>query len=159
MEKEIWKDIKGYEGIYKISSLGRIINVKKDTFKEPNIGSHGYLKINLYNKGVEKTRTIHSLLAEHFLNHNPNGHKIVVDHIDNNPLNNDLKNLQLITNRENTAKEKRGKSDFTGVHFDFSSNKWMSRIFINGKRKYLGLFETEYQAHLAYQKELESLSK
>ena len=47
---------------------------------------------------------------------------------------------------------------YVGVCFHKSSNTWFSRILIDGKRKFLGAFENEYDAHLAYQKELNNLT-
>ena len=53
-----------------------------------------------------------------FFGHVPGGYKIVVDHIDNNRLNNHVSNLQLITQRENSSKDrKNGTSQYTGVVF------------------------------------------
>ena len=50
------------------------------------------------------------------------------------------------------------KSNFTskhkGVYFNKASNKWVSRVRVNGKQKYLGIFKTELEAHHAYQKAL-----
>jgi hypothetical protein len=63
--------------------------------------------------------------------------------------------LQLITNRENSSKDKKnGTSQYTGVSWNKSRNKWRVYININNKNKYLGLFTDEYEAHLVYQKAL-----
>lgn len=78
-----------------------------------------------------------------------------VDHIDNNPLNNNVTNLRVITKRENSSKDRKGISKYTGVTFNKKSNKWRSQIWINGKNKTLGSFDDELEAHRAYQKELQ----
>ena len=99
-QEEIWKDVPGYEGLYQASNLGRIksdIKIKNQTKSK----SKKYLMVYLYKQNVKKTIAVHQLIAMTFLNHTPCGHKIVVDHIDNNHLNNKLINLQLITHREN----------------------------------------------------------
>ena len=84
----------------------------------------------------------------------------MVDHRDNNPLNNDLSNLQIITNRENIVKNnKKGISSFVGVSFRSERKRnWMSRIQVNGKRKTLGYFDTELKAAEAYQTALKEIS-
>jgi hypothetical protein len=91
-----------------------------------------------------------------FLNHKPDGtNKIVVDHINNIKTDNRLVNLQLISQRENTSKDKKnGTSQYTGVCWKKSKNKFEAQININNKYKYLGLFTDEYEAHLAYEKAL-----
>ena len=108
--KEIYKDIYGYEGLYQISSLGGVRSLDrkvhwKDTFiksegvkLKPYLTGKGYLTVRLYKNKTKKDFVVHKLVAITFLNHKPNGMKIVVDHIDNNKLNNNVKNLQLISN-------------------------------------------------------------
>ena len=93
-----------------------------------------------------------------FLNHKPCGHKIVVDHINNNKENDKLYNLQLISNRENTVKDiKGGTSKYTGVCWNKRQCKWQSAIQINGKGKHLGYFKSEKKASQAYQNELKKI--
>jgi hypothetical protein len=156
--EEIWKDIPVYEGIYQVSNLGRIKSLKfgKEKILNGWIRRDGYIAVNLmYNK--RKTYRLHQLIAITFLNHKPNGHKIVVDHIDNNKLNNRLDNLQLVSQRFNSSKDRKGSSKYTGVSWNKKRKKYESQIVINNKRKYLGLFENEYDAHLAYQNKLLTL--
>lgn len=173
MEKEIWKDIPGYEGLYQVSSLGRVKSLDRvvphgrfGEFKlkgrvlKPSATTKGYLSLDLCKYGMIKTITVHKLAAMAFLNHEPCGMKEVVDHIDNNPLNNRVDNLQLITSRENVSKDKTGgTSQYVGVSWDKNAKKWKASIRINGKLKHLGLFTDEYEAHLAYQKKLNEISK
>ena len=141
--EEIWKDYKGY----KISNLGRLENSRGIVNGSPN--KDGYLKVTIN----YKTRTIHQLVAECFLNHIPCGHKIVVDHIDNNKLNNRVDNLQLISARLNTSKDK--GTEFTGVQKN--GNKFKSLIRFNGKNVFLGTFNTSEEASKSYQKALQSI--
>ena len=101
---------------------------------------------------------MHILVAMAFLGHKPDGHKIVVDHINGDKLNNRLENLQLITNRENVSKDRNGcSSKFVGVHWDKSTSKWKAHIAIEGKQKHLGRFSNELQAAEAYQLELNKI--
>jgi hypothetical protein len=165
--KEIWKDIPEYEGLYQISNLGRIKSldrtvegiIKKYSYKskilKAGTTTQGHLHVNLYKDKKSKSRTIHQLVAIVFLNHIPSGFNIVIDHIDNDKNNNCIDNLQLITQRENLSKDKKNKSSkYTGVIWHNFHQKWTASIRIGKSRKYLGYYADEYDAHLAYQKEL-----
>lgn len=156
---EVWKDIPNFEGFYKVSSLGNVISINfRKTKKKRILKKHkridGRKFVHLCKNGVRySNKVISVLVAITFLNHKPCGHKIVVDHIDNNPLNDRLYNLQLITHRQNTSKDKKGFSKYTGVYF--FRNKWVGMIRIKGKKKYLGRYKTELEAANAYKKALE----
>lgn len=159
---EVWKYISGYEGLYQVSNLGNVKSFaknKKGKLMIPQIDGSGYLKVNLTKNKIGKPNRVHKLVAIAFLNHKPNGTmKIVVDHIDNNPLNNKLENLQLISQRENSTKNiKRGKSKYIGVYWHKQRSKWGARIMINKNYKSLGLFKTELEAHNAYQNKLSEI--
>src|SRR5690554_5553856 len=164
---EVWKDIKGYEGLYQVSDLGRVkslerkvkrlkstISVREKILK-PAPNSSGYLTVSLWKNNKGKTFRIHYLVAIAFLNHKPKGYELVIDHIDENKKNNNLSNLRLVTNRFNTTRNlKNTSSKYVGVHWHKSYEKWQSLITINGKQIYLGRYDNEYDAHLTYQKAL-----
>ena len=169
--KEAYKSIKGYEGLYEVSNLGNVKSlerqgkhskggkmiIKEKILTNSNNGN-GYFKVHLTINNKTKKIYIHQLVAMAFLNHTPNGVKNIVDHIDNNSKNNNLNNLQLITQRENSSKDKINKtSKYTGVHWLKKRNKWQASIRINGSKVYLGSFSDESLAHDAYQKELKKL--
>jgi hypothetical protein len=157
---EIFKDIPDYEGIYQVSNLGNVKSLKngKEKILWKNKKVSGYYCVGLSKNNTRKFFKTHQLVAIAFLGHKPDGHKLVVDHIDNDRLNNRLDNLQLISQRKNTSKDRKGTSKYTGVYWHKNRNKWRAEIKISGKRKYLGLFETEYHAHLAYQNALKQLT-
>jgi len=167
---EIWKDIKGYKGVYQASNLGNVRSL--DRFVKHYSGSNriykgktlkGYLKadgysvVRLSNKGIVKNFTIHQLVAMAFLNHKPNGHKLVVDHIDNNKLNNRLDNLQIISQRLNVSRYKKGVSKYTGVCWNKNAKKWAASIKIKGVKKHLGYFDCEIEASKAYKNKLKMI--
>jgi hypothetical protein len=159
MKKEIWKDIPNYEGLYQVSNLGRVKSVKENNnrLKKPNSSGRGYFSVILYKNNKHKTFLVHRLVAFAFLNykHTPG---FVVDHINNNPLDNRLENLQVITIRENSSKDRKNcSSKYTGVCFDKRDKLYNSSIRINGKKMHLGCFKNEYDAHLAYQKKLKEI--
>jgi len=161
-EIEIWKDIPNYEG-YQVSNLGRVKSFKrgKETLLKPSINTHGYFVVYFYKNGKQKTFKIHKLVAIAFHGHVPDGtHKVCVDHIDNNPLNNHVDNLQLISARENCSKDRNGYlSSFIGITWDKITRKWLARIMFNGRCIHLGYFELEIDAANAYQKALKELNE
>lgn len=171
MNCEIIEEIPGYEGVYSISSYGYVISEEKvvsngngfRTIRERVLkgskGSHGYLMVALSINGNVKKYTIHQLMAITFLSHTPNSYKgFVVDHIDNNKLNNSLDNLQLTTVRHNTSKDKKNvTSKYTGVSWWSKPQKWIAQMRDNGERVYLGAFNKEIDAHNAYQKHLKTI--
>jgi len=152
--QEVWKDVKNYEGLYQVSNLGR---VKRNNRILKQVINNNYYTVNLSKRNNSKTNQIHRMVAVAFLNHTPCGHKIVVDHIDGNPLNNILDNLQLITHRDNVIKGRTTDgttSKYIGVSWHKSRKKWQSQIRIGGKQIYLGLFDCELKARLAYVKRM-----
>ena len=157
---EEFRDIKGYEGLYQVSDLGNVksIGKVKERILKPNKGNSGYLKVGLSKKGKVKTKNIHKLVAESFLNHIPSGFKLVVDHRNNIKTDNKLENLQLVTARENLSKDRKGgTSNYIGVEWNKKRSKWRAHIRINGKSKFLGSFTDELKAAEAYQTALKEL--
>ena len=154
-QQEEFRPVPGYEGYYEVSNFGNVKSLTNDKILKPCLDGRGYYKVTLSKDGKTKTIRIHILVATAFLGHKPDGYKIVVDHIDNNKLNNNLTNLQLITHRENISKDKKnGTSKYKGVYLEKNANKWRSQILIDSKKKHLGLFTSEEEAHEAYQKAL-----
>lgn len=162
---EFWKAIPGYEGIYEVSDLGRVKSLGNNESRKEKIlkfsnNRKGYCKLNLFKHANSKTYQAHQLVAMAFLNHIPSKSKNVVDHINNIKTDNRLENLQIITQRENTSKDKKNKtSKYTGVYWCKNKNKWRSTIYISNKQIHLGYFKDEYKAHLAYEKALNEMTK
>lgn len=130
---------------YKVSNYGYVIGAKGNKLK-PFIdkSNRSIVKIS------SKNRYIHQIIAETFLNHTPCGHEIVVDHIDNNPQNNNVKNLQLISHRENCSKDKKNKtSKYRGVSLT-KDGRWRTNVCLGSKVHYLGSYRTEEDAYIAY---------
>jgi hypothetical protein len=152
---EIWKDVKGYEGCYEVSTLGNVKGVKRGRLRVPVISNYGYLRLNLSINNIKKIHSIHQLVAVAFLNHTPNGNTLVVDHINNIKTDNRLSNLQIITNRQNVSKDMKNKTSiYTGVSIYKKTNRWKAQIVVNRVKKHLGYFTNEIDASNAYQKAL-----
>lgn len=96
------KDVKGYEGIYGITSCGKVWSYRRQKFLEPYITKNGYLLVKLYKNGKCKPFSVHRLVAEAYI---PNPDNLPqVDHIDENKTHNYINNLQWITGRDNCRK-------------------------------------------------------
>ena len=97
--KEIWKDIKDYEGLYQVSNLGRVKRITTGRVLKPLKHANGYLMVKLSKNSIVYTKTVHRLVAEAFIP-NPE-HKSEINHIDENKTNNSLDNLEWMTRKEN----------------------------------------------------------
>lgn len=96
------KDIKNYEGLYAVTSCGKVWSYKRQKFLKPASDKKGYFKVVLYKNGKCKNYKIHRLVAEAYI---PNPDNLPqVDHIDNDKTHNYINNLQWITNRNNVRK-------------------------------------------------------
>ena len=155
------KNIKTFEGLYQVSETG-IIKALERKVKMPNGGikiikEHypklsetlkGYLKVMLTDKnGIRKGRFVHRLVASHFIYES----KLQVNHKDKDKQNNNVDNLEYVTNRQNvihSIDKTKTSSKYTGV--TKQRNKWQCQKMINGKRTYLGLFDTPEQARDKY---------
>lgn len=99
--QEIWKDIENYEGLYQVSNLGKVKNVKTQKILKNYTSKQdrGYLKVSLYSNSKAKNFKIHRLVAKAFI---PNQYNYPqVNHIDGNKQNNCVKNLEWCNNSHN----------------------------------------------------------
>lgn len=125
MNNEIWKDIKGYEGLYQVSNLGNVRSLnrfvydfnsssKNKRFKKGKLlkvkqTGKLYLSAFLSKNNKLKKYFVHRLVAEHFIDKtnfkympnediaNINFNNLFINHIDENPLNNQANNLEWCT--------------------------------------------------------------
>lgn len=166
---EIWKDIKDYEDCYEVSTLGRIRSKERQApTRNPKIfrtikpqmkklfpNKRGYETVVLSKNNKLKTFTVHQLVAQAFIPNFVKGTQ--VNHIDGNPLNNSLSNLeesnpshnQFHAVRENLVKPK-GTSKYRNVSYISNPShvkKWAACIRHNGKSSYgWKTFHTEIEA-------------
>ena len=131
METEIWKDVVGFEGKYKVSNLGRVKSLSrlrkskggcdapiKEKILVPKQNNCGYVIAHLRGDNLNKTLLVHRLVAMAFIP-NPENKK-TVNHIDADKTNNHLSNLEWNTHSEqmqhavaNNLLEVRGAPKFT----------------------------------------------
>ena len=123
---EIWKDVIGYEELYEVSNLGKIRSKDRIVYQQNNgtLCKHlyngkilklkkeknGYIRIRLSKNGKAITKSLHRIVAETFIPHDKENN--VVNHLDNNPSNNMVSNLEWTTykgNMQYAAKQGRMK--------------------------------------------------
>jgi hypothetical protein len=127
------------------------------TYRKPPLGrvkgqicgwvdKNGYRSIEIDGKAVQATHVIWMYVFGVSPGEN-------IDHIDGNPGNNSLSNLRDVSRRENQWNRKQHrKGKLTGSTYHKKARKFMSQIRVNKKYIYLGLYDTELEAHLAYVK-------
>ena len=109
--QEVWLSVRGYEGLYEVSDLGRVRSVGRvvphrlkgkktipTRILKQGKGSHGYLTVSLWQNNKGRTHCAHSLVASSFLTIEPG---LDINHIDGVKTNNQLSNLEVCTRSEN----------------------------------------------------------
>jgi hypothetical protein len=118
MQIENWKPVKNYEGLYEVSTFGRVRSLERKferahpknknliqemTYKSNLVKFHltskGYCRIGIYKDGIKKNHLVHRLVADAFINNNEN--KEQVNHKNGVKCDNSLSNLEWCTNIEN----------------------------------------------------------
>lgn len=106
---EEWKDIPGFNGMYQVSTLGRVRSWKRHQGRpgkreiplilKQSKSTSGYLKVNLWSDGVRQTGYIHQIVAEEFVDNS--NCRSMINHIDGNKENNYPDNLEWVNASEN----------------------------------------------------------
>lgn len=166
LEGEVWKSVIGYEGLYEVSSLGRVksldrkrrsknnsLSTLKGRVLSQNIDKYGYLYVCLTlpsSKG--KNLKIHRIVAIAYID---NPKKLPeVNHL-KSKLENKPEFLEWITSRGNSRhhflRDNKSSSRFIGVSWDKARKKWRAKFYLNKKFIHLGSFDSEVEASEAYQ--------
>lgn len=164
---EIFKDVIGYEGLYKIGNCGIVISCERmklskngsysrmqQTIKKPNTDKDGYLYVNLSKNDKNKTYKIHRLVAIHFIP-NPNNYPII-NHKDETKDNNNVDNLEWCTvkynNNYGTIKQKKLKGELHPFYGKPAHNRKPILQYTKGGefvKEWLGAFEIEKELGIA----------
>jgi hypothetical protein len=157
-EIEEWRPVIGYEGVYSVSSFGRVRRdmagqgTRAGIIRKPYINPQtGYLVVTLGHLGIKRTFATHQLVAESFLGPCPSGH--IVHHKDEDHTNARLSNLEYATQAQNlwVARYAPGAtSKYRGVYLDRSRGLWMTRLKVAGKVHWIGRFTDEVEAARAH---------
>lgn len=152
---EIWKDIEGWEG-YQISSFGRARSIRfnKERILATFLSNAGYLFASVSKNGKRENLYIHKSVAKAFILNPYN--KPFINHMNGIKTDNRSENFEWVSSRENQAHSlnRVRASKYYGVHKKNRNKGWTSSIWINKKLQYIGSFQTEEEAHEAYQKAL-----
>ena len=163
--REEWKAVVGFEGKYEVSNMGRVKSWRgKSLIRKPQVFL-GYHRVSLRKGKYRKTYMVHRLVAETFLPNPEN--KDTVNHKNGVRCDNNLKNLEWATMRENvihahttglvgskiglTRKTKKAKSKYPGVKRQ-PNGRWGVLFQYNFKKYWGGIFNTEEEAHMKYLK-------
>lgn len=111
-EKEVWKPVRNYEGLYEVSNMGRVKSLNyrhtgKERILKTRKNRSGYVTVNLYQEGKMKTCTIHKLVGQEFLE-NPMGYT-ELNHLDEDKENNRADNLEFCSRSYNINHGTRNK--------------------------------------------------
>ncbi|MEX6340810.1 NUMOD4 domain-containing protein [Staphylococcus arlettae] len=118
-----WKDITGYEGLYKISNCGDVWSCNKQVVLKNNDNGNGYYRVSLYKNGTTKSMYVHRLVALNFI---PKADgKNIVNHIDENTTNNNVNNLEWCNHKENYL---HGNTSKKSVESRNNSDAWKRSV-------------------------------
>jgi len=149
MNYEEWADIPGHEGVYKVSTHGRVMRVKAGPgchagkILRGDVSGKGYPRVSLYGGSRRNVHRlfIHQIVASVFIGPCPKGYQ--VNHIDGNKCNNYPSNLEYLTmqdnvsharrtglldvRRERSPKAKLGESDVAKIRAMYQTGEWSQR--------------------------------
>lgn len=153
-EVEVWKDIKGYEGIYRISNLGNVFSVRIGRNLKKSYDTKGYVLSNLCVGAVVKKHKVHHLVIRAFIDENFTTIALQCDHINRIKDDNRVENLKIVNNRENNTNKPRvgliGVKRYNGL--------FGTQIYYKGKNYSLGIYNTEIEAHQKYKEALDDIN-
>lgn len=124
---EVWKDVAGYEGLYKISNLGRVLSVKRNVMLKPGLGR--YLTVTLCKNGTKREIGVHRLVASAFCV--KRNEATEVNHINENRYDNRAINLEWCTRLEN-IRHGTGIKRHADAQRNDSRSKQINQVSVNG---------------------------
>ena len=148
-EIEVWKDVHEYEGLYKVSSFGRVKRITTNKLRLAGNNGMGYLFIPLCKNGIVKNHYIHRLVAIHFV---PNPKKkSTVNHKNGIKSDNNITNLEWCTQSENSQHgfdtglicQKKGAENSNSkpvIQYDLDGNKLNEFISITEASMHTGIY-------------------
>ena len=136
---EIWKDVKGYEGIYQVSNTGLVRSIDRVNSRGAKIkgrvlaqaeGKGGYKVVCLSKEGKAKEGKVHRLVAQAFIENL--GDLPQVNHIDGDKENNEVENLEWVTAKRNIEHaHETGLRDYRGKRnpkYDNQVRRWINKV-------------------------------
>ena len=144
-------EIELFNNKLKVFECGKVLVIgkqkpNKDEYfeKKCKLTNKRYKSLQLCHEGKTKDYSIHRIIAFAYLGLDIENPKKVIDHINRDKLDNQVSNLRLVSQQENQFN--RNAKGYTK-----NGNKYQAKIRINGKKTYLGSFDTEEEASNSYQ--------
>lgn len=184
-QKEIWKDIKDFEGLYQVSNHGRVRSLDrivkrskggdmkmKGKIKSAHVNTNGYPSTTLYKGDFVKRKLVHSLVAAAFIGKRPSKHD--VNHIDGDKTNNHVSNLEYCTRSENMIhafatglckntrkQQRRGVNSVKNMILNFETGVFYDSVVEAAKAHniYLGSLEKQLGGHRKLSRPLMKVGK
>lgn len=153
----VWKTLPFAD--YSVSNFGEVKNNKTNKILKGRKDKDGYLLVALYTSNGILNRRIHRLVAQMFLD--DFDENLFIDHINRVVNDNNVSNLRMATNSQNqhnVVKRDGCSSKYKGVSFNKRKQKWVSYICINRKKHFLGYYNNEDDAGIAYNNFLNSIN-
>lgn len=125
------KEIKNYEGLYKITTDGSVYSVRRDMYLNPTINKGGYCVVDLFKDGKRTHAKVHRLVAQAFLDNEKN--YTHVDHINRIKTDNRLINLRWCSASESAKNTKKTLNPQGGIHVWKNKNTYSYRATIRGQ--------------------------
>ena len=151
---ESWKTVTNFSR-YFISDLGRVMDSTNCKILKASLNSQGYLVVGLVNDDDErKTVYVHHLVANAFLDEKDDL-PLILDHINRDKRDNRAVNLRWVTSKQNAMNKSKAdgcSSIYKGVALHKPSCKWQVHIKLGKKNIHIGLFDTEVEGAIAYNK-------
>lgn len=143
---EQWKDIKGFEGLYRVSNTGKVFSIRRNIMLKGKIDKYGYEAVVLWN-GKNNYRTVHRLVAEAFVSKVEGCN--VVNHLDCNKRNNNADNLEWTTVQGNTKHAYDNSTEYqerikTINPMGIEARKMKIDAYLNGE--YIGSYNSKKEA-------------
>ena len=166
---EEWKNIIGYEGLYEVSNIGNVRNVRRNTLLRLSKNKYGYIQVWLYKNGIKTGLKVHRLVAEAFL---PNPDNLPqVNHLDEDKTNNSVDNLEWCDQKYNVnyghrtenaidTRVKNGYADPDFIGFGLDEKEYMkeyNRIYYERNREKSNEYSKRY--YQEHKKELYEKNK
>lgn len=125
---EIWRPVRGYEGLYEVSNSGRIRSLNYNHTGKVEVlkglkNKNGYLYVNLYKDGKQKRVLVHRIVWEAFNGPIPDGYEL--DHISGDKTFNNIANLRCVTPKENVSNPRTLKKLLSAVN----SKEWKHKHY------------------------------
>jgi AP2 domain/NUMOD4 motif len=148
-----WRDVVGYEGLYRVSSDGQVFSLVSNRNLSVGVTRKGHLKADLVKCGIRRSYTVSQLMLLAFF---PGSEGKLADHKDRNPKNNNLSNIRPATYSQNGANSQMSVynvSGYRGVSWFKTRGKWRVTITVNCRKRHVGYFADVEEAAKAYNRE------